>query len=314
MIDILVYTDGSSLADKAVEFAVTFQKRLKARLAFITIRKGTSAGETPPPIGEPVPFEAGEQLPDGIRALMTTARKAVAQGILAPFDQVQIREITNGHLFVCQASDGSRVPFYECFGHFVDILNHKIDQNQYKLFIIAIPPPSRLKRVLAQSTTRKLALDLHTSLLVVRSGGPDSRYLVCADGSPSARRQFPLLKYLLPAVSHPVDLAWFKPPKAEPATVEAAKHCLDLASDWLQTENKLGRIHHLSGSSRLEAILEAAGDRSVICMGASLRHDVYRRMKGSLPLQILGQTKSSVLLAKLPPEADRELFQKPFKC
>ncbi len=314
MIDILVYTDGSSRAEKAVEFGVAFQQRLKARLAFITIRKGTSAGETPPPIGEPVSFEAEKEMPEGIRILMETARRAARQGALAPAGQIRIREIPNGHLFVCRASDGSRVPFYECFGHFVDILNHKIEQNRYKLFIIAIPPPGRLKRVLARSITRRLALDLHTSLLVVRGGGPDSRYLVCADGSPSARRQFPLLKYLLPAVSRPLDLAWYKPREAGPAEVEAAEHCLALASEWLRAENKLGRIHRLGGPGRLEAILEAAGDDSVICMGASLRHDVYRRMKGSLPLQILARTKSSVLLAKLPPEADSELFQKPFKC
>ncbi len=314
MIDILVYTDGSPEAGKAVEFAVTFQKHLRARLAFITIRKGTSAGEVPPPIGEPVPLETENQMPEGIKILFQTAAKAARMGAIEPVDQVKIREIPNGHIFVCRASDGGRVPFYECFGHFVDILNQKIDQNQYKLFIIAIAPPSRLKRVLAQSITRKLALDLHTSLLVVRGGGPDSRYLVCADGSPSARRQFPLLKYLLPAISRPLELVWFKYPDAEPALVEAAEHCLKMASDWLGTEKKLGRIHRLSGPDRLEAILEVAGDESVVCMGASLRHDVYRRMKGSLPLQILAQTKSSVLLAKLPPEVDSEFFQKPFKC
>jgi nucleotide-binding universal stress UspA family protein len=45
----------------------------------------------------------------------------------------------------------------------------------------------------------------------------------------------------------------------------------------------------------------------VIVMGASLRHDVMRRMLGSLPMQVLDLTESSLLLAKLPPEtADAE--------
>jgi nucleotide-binding universal stress UspA family protein len=39
----------------------------------------------------------------------------------------------------------------------------------------------------------------------------------------------------------------------------------------------------------------------VIVMGASLRHDVYRRLMGSLPLRVLARTSSSVLLAKQPP-------------
>jgi hypothetical protein len=44
-------------------------------------------------------------------------------------------------------------------------------------------------------------------------------------------------------------------------------------------------------------------------MGASLRHDVHRRVRGSLPLQVLAKTDSSVLLAKLPPEVDTDFFK-----
>jgi hypothetical protein len=38
--------------------------------------------------------------------------------------------------------------------------------------------------------SRKLVLDLHRSVLITRGGRPNSRFLVCADGSAAAKRQF----------------------------------------------------------------------------------------------------------------------------
>jgi nucleotide-binding universal stress UspA family protein len=68
------------------------------------------------------------------------------------------------------------------------------------------------------------------------------------------------------------------------------------------------------GQSRTTAILEAAGAQSIIMMGASLRHDVYKRMRGSLPMQILDRTTSSVMLSKSPPESDVDFSKMPFTC
>jgi len=49
----------------------------------------------------------------------------------------------------------------------------------------------------------------------------------------------------------------------------------------------------------------------VIFLGAGLRHDVYRRFLGSLPMQILARTKSSVLVVKALPEGGRDYFEDP---
>jgi len=51
-----------------------------------------------------------------------------------------------------------------------------------------------------------------------------------------------------------------------------------------------------------------------VVMGASLRHDVHHRVRGSLPLQVLAKTESSVLLAKLPPEVDTDFFEELDTC
>ena len=81
-----------------------------------------------------------------------------------------------------------------------------------------------------------------------------------------------------------------------------------------------GKIAHLESLIEKEAteaaaaICAEAGKDSVILMGASLRHDVYRRMRGSLPMQILDETQSSVLLVKLPAEAGNDFLKTPFTC
>jgi nucleotide-binding universal stress UspA family protein len=95
---------------------------------------------------------------------------------------------------------------------------------------------------------------------------------------------------------------------------QAATECLQHARNWLENCDKNGRLHLLEGDNPAELIIEAAGGSAVIVMGASLRHDVYRRMLGSLSMQVLSQTESSVLLVKLPPEADSDFFKDPFTC
>jgi len=49
-------------------------------------------------------------------------------------------------------------------------------------------------------------------------------------------------------------------------------------------------------------------------MGGSLRHDVYRRMLGSLPMRILERTPSSVLIVKRFSEDDLDFMKDPFTC
>jgi nucleotide-binding universal stress UspA family protein len=155
-------------------------------------------------------------------------------------------------------------------------------------------------------TTRKLVLDLHASVLFVRGGDADSRYLVCVDGSAASRRQSSLLRRFLPAIGPPVELAWVRTPGCGAAAVEAAEHCLQRARQWMADGGKQFKILRLEGEQPAEAITSAAGEKAVIFIGASLRHDVYRRLKGSLAIQILAHTTASVLVVKGLPEDDSE--------
>ena len=76
------------------------------------------------------------------------------------------------------------------------------------------------------------------------------------------------------------------------------------------------RIPHLMAQDHGETrfIVATAGDDAVVFLGASLRHDVYRRLLGSLPIQILARTKYSVLVVNALPEGDRDFFADPDSC
>jgi len=314
MIKLLAYTDGKTAATSALRFAVRLKERLSGELAVITVRSGTHGVEEPPQLGVDFPLEKRKALPAGLQILAGAVDILAEEGLFDPPASIRIRDVPRGHMFVCKSTDGERIPFYECFGHFIEAINQEIDEHAYDLLIIAPPRRGKLQRVVVGSTTRRLALDLHTSLLVVRGGGPDSRYLICADGSPSSRRQFPLLKLLLPAVVRPLDLICVKRPDADDQTIQTARECIEHAGDWLEKCGKKGTFHLPEGDRPADMIIQAAGSDTVIVMGASLRHDVYRRLLGSLPMQILEKTDASVLLVKLPPEADADLLKDPLVC
>jgi nucleotide-binding universal stress UspA family protein len=314
MLKILVYTDGKPEAAKALRFGAELKKHLAAEMAIITVRSSTHATENPTPIGVDFPLDNRHTLSVGLQRLIGAVDILTDESLFDPQLSINIRAGTYGHLFICTTPSGERIPFYERFGHFMEALNHVVEEHRYDLLIIAPPRRSVLWRFLLGDTTRKLALDLHTSILVVRGGNPKSRYLVCTDGSLSARRQFPLLKMLLPSIKGPLELIWARTSDASEEKIRAAEECIQHATNWLENCDKYNISRQLDGDNPTDLILEAAGGDAVIMMGASLRHDVYKRMMGSLPIQILSKTESSMILVKLPPDANKDYFKDPFTC
>jgi nucleotide-binding universal stress UspA family protein len=314
MLKILVYTDGKPEAAKALRFGAELKKHLAAEMAIITVRSSTHATENPTPIGVDFPLDNRHTLSVGLQRLIGAVDILTDESLFDPQLSINIRAGTYGHLFICTTPSGERIPFYERFGHFMEALNHVVEEHRYDLLIIAPPRRSVLWRFLLGDTTRKLALDLHTSILVVRGGNPKSRYLVCTDGSLSARRQFPLLKMLLPSIKGPLELIWARTSDASEEKIRAAEECIQHATNWLENCDKYNISRQLDGDNPTDLILEAAGGDAVIMMGASLRHDVYKRMLGSLPIKILSRTESSMILVKLPPDADKDYFKDPFTC
>ena len=311
---ILAAIDGKPASAKALDAAALLAERLKAELGVITIRSGTHATETPPPVGVDIPLQNRDELSDGIRILFGGADRLVRSGLLAPLPAITLRDLPHGHLFLAPAAGGAPVPFSERFGNLVDELNHEIAENQYELVVVAAPRRGALGRFAPMNTPRKLALDLHCSFLVVRGGTPDSRFVVGADGSPSSRRIFPFLRKLLPAIRGPIDLICVQKPEPDPKEVAQAEHCLNFANEWLTRCGKAVKVSQPRGAKRYQVILEAAGSDAIIVMGESHMHDVRRRTLGTLPMKVLPRTDASFLMVKQPTEPDPEMFEEGFTC
>lgn len=305
---LLVYINGGSSSVKALHFAAHLARTLDADLAVITVRSGTHATELPPPFGRDVDLTDRRHLPAGLQIMAHAMEVLIEEGLFErqETDAVRLSELPNGHLFICQSKSGKRIPFYVCYGPMIETLNHEIDQRHYDLLVVAPPQRGRLLKMVMGDTTRKLVLDMHASVLIVRGGGADSRYVICVDGSAASKRQSAMLKHFLPAIGPPVELAWVRTPNSDATAVEAAENCLERARQWMATGGKQFKILQLKGERPDEVISAAAGDNAVIFLGASLRHHIYRRLIGSLSTQILARTASSVLVVKGLPEDDLE--------
>jgi nucleotide-binding universal stress UspA family protein len=313
-VKILVVIDGKPGSGSALKAAALLAERLRGELGVITVRAGTHATENPPPVGVDIPIRDRQHLPEGLQLLLGAADRLTQTGLLAPLAAIKLIDMPHGHVFFAGRPDGERMLFAEHFGNLIDELNHEVAENQYDLVIIAAPRRGPLGRFAPMNLPRKLALDLNCSFLVVRGGTPDSRYVVCADGSPSSRRIFPFLKKLLPAIRGPVDLICVQKPEPDPREVEQADHCLKLASEWLSRCGKGVRVSQPRGVKRYQVILEESGSDAIIVMGESHMHDVRRRTLGTLPMKVLPRTDASFLLVKQPTDPDPEMFEETFGC
>ena len=311
---ILAVIDGKPVAARALHIAAELSQRLGAELGVITVRSGTHATEAPPPVGVNIPTRDRQHLPEGVQILLGAADQLCAAGRLRPFDAITLRDLPRGRVFFAEKVAGERMAFSEHFGNLIDELNHEIAENNYDLVVLASPRRGALGRFAALNVPRKLALDLHCSFLVVRGGGPDGRYVVCADGSPSSRRIFPFLKRLLPAIRAGIELVCVQKPQPDPQEVAQAEHCLNLANEWLTRCGKSVAVSQPRGPKRYKVILEAAGNDAIIVMGESHMHDVRRRTLGTLPMKVLPRTEASFLMVKQPTEPDPEMFDESFAC
>lgn len=311
---LMVYTDGRADSAKALRFAARLTLKLNAELMVITSRSGTHADEQPPPLGQAIDLADRKRLTPGLRVLTAALDILSEEGLFQPQKSIQIRELHHGHVFFCNMPTGQRVPFYVCFGHMIEILNHEIDKHHFDLLIIAPPQRAGLRRMFLGDTSRKLVLNLHTSVLITRGGSSDSRFLVCADGSAAAKRHFPLLKKFLPAIVPPLELVCVLSSDSDQTALQEADECIRKAVRWLTACGKPCKARRLTGDRPAEIISAAAGDDAVIFLGASLRHDVYRRVLGSLAIQILARTNSSVLVVKALPIDDKEIFGDTDSC
>ena len=100
----------------------------------------------------------------------------------------------------------------------------------------------------------------------------------------------PVLKQILPATQESVDLIWVRQPGLTDEEKRQGKDYLERTRAWLDRCEKKGNLLLRDGDRPQDLIVGEARDDSVVVMGASLRHDVHHRVRGSLPLQVLSKT------------------------
>jgi nucleotide-binding universal stress UspA family protein len=306
--------DGKPASVAALKMAAVLADRLKAELGVVTVRSGTHATESLPPVGLDIPFEDRGRLPDGTRVLLMAADLLAGAGLMRPIASVRLHDLPHGHVFAAERTSGEPIFFAERFGSLIDELNREVEEHGCNLVVIAAPRRGALGRFAPMNIPRKLALDLNCSFLVVRGGSADSRLLVCADGSPSSRRIFPFMRQLLPAVRGRIELICAHRGRPDPKDVVQAEHCLGMARGWLERCGKEVAVSQPRGETRYKLILEAAGEDAIIVMGESHMHDVRRRTLGTLPMKVMPRTDASFLLVKNPTAPDPEMFDEAYAC
>ena len=91
-------------------------------------------------------------------------------------------------------------------------------------------------------------------------------------------------------------------------------HCIDQARQWLGACGKEVEILRPQAEQPAQVIASTAGNDAVIVVGASLRHDLYRRFMGSMATQILARSGASVLVVKGLPEGDPDVLEDQKVC
>ncbi|NIQ92713.1 MAG: hypothetical protein GWN93_28545, partial [Deltaproteobacteria bacterium] len=136
---ILTYKHEKTAVEKVLSIGVELSQSVDAEICFLTARSGTPATEEPPPVGVEIPWEQRSELQPGIQILTQAMELLTTTGFLAPQDSINIRAVRNGYLFLGATPSGRRVPFYERYGHLLEVLNYEVDEHQQDLVVVGAP-------------------------------------------------------------------------------------------------------------------------------------------------------------------------------
>jgi nucleotide-binding universal stress UspA family protein len=203
--------------------------------------------------------------------------------------------------------NGPGIAFAVSFGSPLPAIQAAVEDGDHDLLVIADPGKKGLHRVVTTNLAHRTALDTMISVLAVKGDHLDSRVILCADGSKSARRAYPLLRRLLPALGGRVDVLGVHEHRTEDLVKETCVVCAERARTWLTGAGKVSDVHIKEGESAVDVIDAESGDDALVVLGASLRSDLARRLKGSVPLRVMEKGHASVLLVKTLPEEEMPL-------
>lgn len=308
-ISILVYTDGTDSSIDAVRSGIRLAAETGGTLDILHTTLApleTEVEENAPHVGEPLPREKWPELPEGLRHLaLDVISWLAAEKLCKVPDEIQIRH--HGATLRRVIMEKSKVPIrlWLAYDQPNEALTTLVKENKTDLVIIRGEETSLLKRLLGNNLAEAMALNLPTSILVIRGPVyPDTPFVIASDGSESSKRTFGILRKILPAIKNPVGML-----------VKKGADTKDL-QDWLAAHKLKGHVETLDvredgETSPLNEIMDKLPPNRVLVLGASMRNFILRAFTGSLPLALVRAAPFSVLISKeLPDKADQEIRKK----
>jgi nucleotide-binding universal stress UspA family protein len=303
---ITIYHDDSELSLAALRTGASLAARVGQPFTIVTARPGTAPIEQQPEYGEEVERASWEALPPGLNLLSQALQEIEALGLIEPVDKITPQEEPSGErFFYVQTIAGLSVRFTLRFGDPFDAIQSEIytqNENNYSLLVIADPGKKGIHRMFTSNLAHRACLDLMTSVLAVKGEHLDDSVFLCADGSSSARRAYPVLNWMLPALPGPFKVIGITLVQADEVLKETCEECAKRARAWLASEDKETEVLIREGEEPAQIIMDEAGDEAIIVVGASMRSDLSKRLLGGVSMSILENSKATVLLAKALPD------------
>lgn len=302
---ITIYHDDSELSLAALRTGINLAARLGQPFTVMTARPGTDPIEDEPGYGEELERARWETLPPGLKLLAQALEEIEAMGLVEPVEKITPLEEPSGErVFFAQTVAGQNLRFTVRFGDPFDAIESELytqDDSDYTLLVIADPGKKGIHRMFTSNLAHRACLDLMTSVLAVKGEHLDETVFLCADGSSSARRAYPLLNWMLPALPGHFKVIGVTLTQAEEVLKETCEECAKRARAWLAAEDKEAEVLIREGEDPAQIIIDEAGDDAIVVMGASMRSDLSKRLLGGVSMSILEHSKATVLLAKALP-------------
>lgn len=306
-ISFLAYSDGTENSVDAVRSGIRMAAATGGTLDILHATQApleTEVAENAPHVGEPLPREEWSDLPDGLRHLaLDVLSWLAAEKICKVPGEIQIRH--HGATLRRVILENAKVPVRLWLSYDLpnEALTKLVKEYETDLVIIRGEETSMLKRLLGRNLAEAMALNLPTSILVIRGAVyPDTPFVIASDGSESSKRTFGILRKILPAIKNPIGML-----------VKKGADTQDI-QEWLAAQNMKGFVETLEASgdegetSPLNEIMEKLPQNRVLVLGASMRNFILRTFTGSLPLALVRAAPFSVLISKeLPDKADQEI-------
>ena len=302
---ITIYHDDSELSLAALRTGINLAARLQQPFTILAARPGTDPIEEEPDYGVDLDRASWESLPAGLKLLTEALEEVESMGLVEPVDKITLLEEPTGErLFFVETNTGQNLRFTVRFSDPFAAIESELytqEETDYNLLVIADPGKKGIHRMFTSNLAHRASLDLMTSVLAVKGEHLDAPVFLCADGSSSARRAYPVLNWMLPALPGLFNVIGVTLTQAEQVLKETCEECAKRARAWLDAEDKNALVIIREGEDPAQIIIDEAGDDAIIVMGATLRSDLSKRLLGGVSMSVLENSKATVLLAKALP-------------